>query len=84
MSEDETPVRHAVHGGMTLLDVIARFRQTETVFRKYDEKAGICLCCEALFETLGETAQKYGLDLNQLLSDLEVEIRKGKSCGPGS
>lgn len=76
MPGDEGPRRQGIHSGMTLLDVIDRFRQTETVFRKYDEKAGVCLCCEALFESLGETAEKYGLDLSQLIADLEAEIRK--------
>ena len=67
----------AIHGDMTLLDVVSRFRQTETVFRQYDERAGICLCCEALFETLRNTADKYDLDLQQLLADLEVVVREG-------
>ena len=77
MSGDKAPGQHYVHAGMTLLDLIDRFKQTEAVFRKYDRKAGACLCCEALFESLGETAEKYGLDLDQLISDLEAEIRKG-------
>jgi len=81
MSGGETPRRYAIHSDMTLLDVIARFRQTETVFRQYDEKAGVCLCCEALFEPLREAAEKYGLDLSQLISDLEAEIRKNEGEG---
>ena len=78
MPGGETPMRQIIHPDMTLLDVIARFRQTETVFRQYDEKAGVCLCCEALFEPLGETAEKYGLDLHQLVSDLADELRPEK------
>ena len=66
----------AIQGDMTLLDVVSRFRQTEAVFRKYDERAGVCLCCEALFETLRHTARKYDLDLQQLLADLEVAVRE--------
>ena len=76
MSDNENSGRHAVYADMTLLEVIDRFRQTENVFRKYDAEAGVCLCCEALFESLGETAEKYGLDLDRLICDLEDEIRK--------
>lgn len=64
-----------VHAEMTLLDVIARHRQTEAVFRNYDQKAGVCLCCEALFDTLKGACDKYGLELDKLLSDLEAVIR---------
>jgi hypothetical protein len=59
---------------MTVLDVINRYRETEAVFRKYDEQAGVCICCQALFETIGEVALKYRLNLDQLLSDLEEAI----------
>jgi len=55
---------------MTILDVVSMNRQTEAVFRRYDEKAGACLCCEALFEPLFLVAFRYGLDLNQLVKDL--------------
>jgi hypothetical protein len=61
--------------GMTILDVVSMNRQTETVFRRYDEKAGACLCCEALFETLSEVAIRYELDLDHLVNDLrEVSV----------
>jgi hypothetical protein len=55
----------------TVLDVISRYRQTEAVFKQYDQKAGACICCEALFEPLENLAQKYGLNLEHLLNDLE-------------
>jgi chaperonin GroEL (HSP60 family) len=56
---------------MTVLDVVSRHRQTETVFKKYEEQAGACICCEALFEPLKAVAEKYGLDLEQVLTELE-------------
>ncbi|MBN2126692.1 MAG: hypothetical protein JW821_20495 [Deltaproteobacteria bacterium] len=59
---------------MTLLDVLSRYRETEAVFRRYDNKAGDCLCCKALFDSLKETARKYGLDLAGLIADLEEAI----------
>ena len=62
---------------MTILDVDSRYRETEAVFGKYDEKAGVCLCCNALFEPLQDVAEKYGLNLEKLLADLETVA---KSC----
>ncbi len=56
---------------MTVLAVIERYRETEAVFRKYDEQAGVCLCCQALFETLKDVSQKYGIDLEKLIAELE-------------
>lgn len=61
--------------GMTILDVVSMNRQAEAVFSRYDEEAGACLCCEALFEPLSVVAVKYGLDLDQLMKDLaEVSV----------
>ena len=57
---------------MTVLDVISKHRQTEAVFKRYDQQAGECICCQALFESLKKVAVKYGLDLERLLSDLEA------------
>jgi hypothetical protein len=57
---------------MTVLDVVSRYRGSENIFKKYDEQAGICICCKALFETLREVAEKYGIDLIHLLTELEA------------
>lgn len=56
---------------VTVLEVIERYREIESVFRKYDEQEGGYLCCQALFETIGEMAEKYRLNLDQSLSNLE-------------
>jgi len=56
---------------MTVLDVVSRYKGSEAIFRKYDEQAGVCICCEALFETLIDVADKYGLNLERRLRDLE-------------
>jgi hypothetical protein len=63
-----------IHPDMTVLDVVSRFRQTEAVFKKYDQQAGVCICCEALFEPLKDVSAKYSLDLKELLSDLESAV----------
>jgi hypothetical protein len=64
---------------MTVLDVIHRYRQTEEVFRTYDEQAGVCICCQALFEPLRRVAQRYDLALEGLLDDLEETIDDSES-----
>lgn len=57
---------------MTVLDVVSCYRGSEAIFKKYDEQAGICICCQALFKTLREVAEKYGIDLGTLLTELEA------------
>lgn len=59
---------------MTVLDVVHRYPKTEAVFKKFDEQAGVCICCQALFETLKDVSEKYGIDLNQFMTELEVQM----------
>jgi hypothetical protein len=54
----------------TLLDIVFHHRKTEDVFNRYGDMVGVCLCCEALFESLEAIAEKYDLDLHQLTADL--------------
>jgi len=61
---------------MTVLDVVSAYRGTEAVFQRYDQRAGECICCNALFETLQDVARRYGLDLEDLLADLRSEAGK--------
>ena len=62
---------NSIHPEMTVLDIVSSYRQTEAVFKRYDARAGECICCRALFEPLREVAKKYNLDLKRLLTDLE-------------
>jgi len=73
-NKSEFDQSHPITPEMTVLEVIDHYREAEAVFRNYDEQAGVCLCCEALFETLGEMAVKYRLNLDQILKDLEDAI----------
>ena len=68
----------SITADMTILDVVSRYRETEAVFKQYDQKAGACLCCQALFEPLEQVAKRYGLDLNQLVADLEMTAREAE------
>jgi hypothetical protein len=57
---------------MSILDVIARYRQTEAVFLDYGDRIGVCLCCEALFDSLQQVSETYRLDLETLILDLKA------------
>ncbi|MBC2714763.1 MAG: hypothetical protein HF978_05570 [Desulfobacteraceae bacterium] len=59
---------------MTVLDIVSQYRETEVVFKQYDEPAGECICCNALFETLAAVAKKYDLNIQRMLDDLESVI----------
>ena len=54
----------------TVLDLVAAHPAVEAVFRRYDAKAGCCILCEALFETIAELAAQRGLDATALTHDL--------------
>jgi len=62
---------------MTVLDVVARWRKTEAVFKQYDTLAGECICCQALFEPIQDMARKYHLDLALLMTDLKAAVDEG-------
>lgn len=66
----QADAREVIRPGATILDVVHVFRSTEPVFRALDEQAGECVLCKALFLTLEQAAEQYGLDLDQLLGDL--------------
>lgn len=55
---------------MTILEVLSQYRQTEAVFRRYEQETGICLLCHELFEPLKEVAACHRLDLARLLREL--------------
>jgi len=61
-----------INPDMTVLEVPCQNRQAEHIFRKYDAAAGVCLCCQALFDSVADLSRKYGLELEKLLADLET------------
>lgn len=71
MSKVSSKEEKHIHPEMTVLDVVSRYKGSEAVFRKYDEQAGVCICCQPFFKTLREVAEKYGINLGELLRDLE-------------
>ena len=59
---------------MTVLDVVSAYRETEAIFKAYDDKAGECICCCSLFDSLDDISVRYRLDLDRLLTDLEAAV----------
>ena len=74
MREPGSKNRPPIDPEMTLLDIVSQYRETEAVFRKYDERAGVCLCCQALFDPLKTVAERYGLDLQEIITTLESVV----------
>ncbi len=76
MTAPQIPDPALIRPDMTVLDIVSNFRSTEAVFKQWDQKAGECICCNALFEPIESAAAKYGLDLLAFLSDLEQAAKK--------
>jgi hypothetical protein len=60
--------------GMTVLDIVSTYSATQAVFKRWDARAGECICCNALFEPLETVAEKYDLDLSALIQDLKNAV----------
>jgi hypothetical protein len=75
MKDEEVQKGRLIRLDMKMVDILERYRQTEAVFRKNDPQAGVCLCCQALFESLEDIAGKYALNLDMLMADLETVAR---------
>ena len=57
---------------MTILDIVSAYPLTEKILKAYDDLVGECICCQMLFETVETTAQRYDLDLKELLRELNT------------
>ena len=60
-----------IEPGMTVLDIVSAYSATQAVFKRWDDRAGECICCNALFDPLETVAAKYNLDLSALIQDLK-------------
>ena len=70
--------RRSITQDMTVLDVVSRYRETEKVFKRYDKRLGICICCEALFEPLENVSKRYNIDIEELIHDLNQILNNKK------
>ena len=71
----------AIEPGMTVLDIVSTYSAAQEVFKRWDDRAGECICCNALFESLETVAEKYNLDLAALVQDLR---NAGDNAKPGA
>lgn len=74
MNRDAIAEKRTIDPDLTILDIVSKYRETETIFKKYDEKAGVCLCCEDLFNSLKDIADKYCMNLEEIIADLQKVI----------
>lgn len=58
----------------TMLELVGLYPETELVFDHYTRIIGICICCEALFCTLSEVADRYKIDSEELIVRLRSVI----------
>ncbi len=71
MTQTSDPDSNAISSDMILLDILSHWPATEPVFRRYDEQAGVCICCNCLFDTVTDVAAKYSLDSDVFLSEIQ-------------
>lgn len=69
----------AIEPGMIVLDIVSTYSAAQEVFKRWDDRAGECICCNALFESLDAVAEKYNLDLAALVQDLRNAARNSKA-----
>ncbi|MBU2550613.1 MAG: hypothetical protein KKB20_19550 [Proteobacteria bacterium] len=81
MTDPPGPEPPRIEPSMSVLDVVSRYRSTEAVFKRYDEQAGECICCQALFERLDAVAEKYGLNPEKLIEDLQEAAIESNGAG---
>ena len=58
----------------TIIDVISRYRKTESILKRLEEETGTCICCRGLFLSLSEAAKRFGFDSVTVLADLNAVI----------
>ncbi|WDC83438.1 disulfide oxidoreductase [Caloramator sp. mosi_1] len=67
-----------INKDMIILDIVEKYPETEDVFHMYDEAAGTCILCSNLFDSLENALNKYGLDLDKVMHQLNTVIDKNK------
>ena len=68
---------------MTVLGLVSRHRATEAVFNVWDRRSGGCICCQALFDTEQQVADRHGLNLELLTAELNVAVNQS-DAPPGT
>ncbi|MDY0360888.1 MAG: hypothetical protein RBR08_05515 [Desulforegulaceae bacterium] len=59
---------------MTLLDIMSKWEKTQKIIKSYDEKAGTCLCCNHLFDTLESVCLRYQIKIDEITEKIKKQI----------
>ena len=62
----------------SVIDVISRYRETEKIFKRLEAETGSCICCQGLFDTLLEAAERFGFERACVLAEIEDTVEKGE------
>ncbi len=60
----------------TVFELVEYHPETEAVFARYSEKAGVCICCECLFCKLEDLVSRYDLKLDELITRLNAVVEQ--------
>lgn len=63
-----------ITGDMSIIDIVNEHPEVLPVFREYG--MGCIGCMAARFENLAQGAEVHGIDLEQLLADLNTAVEK--------
>ena len=63
-----------ITANLTVLDIVSTYPKTEVIFKSYDASVGECICCQSLFDTVQQVADKYNLDLTEILDKLNSAV----------
>jgi hypothetical protein len=53
-----------------IIDIISIHRQTEQVFKRLEAETGTCICCEGLFLSVRDAAQRFGFNMESVMADI--------------
>lgn len=65
-----------INKDMIVLDIVEKYPETEDVFHKFDDLAGVCILCSNLFDSIDEVSSKYNINLDKFLQQLNKVIKK--------
>jgi len=61
---------------MTVLEIVEKYPETESIFRDYDDLIGKCILCHCLFDSINKVEVDHNLKLDSLLNKINSEVRK--------
>lgn len=63
-----------ITGAMSIMDIVNEYPEVLPVFKEYG--MGCIGCMAARFENLAQGAEVHGIDVEQLVADLNAAIKK--------